>query len=352
MRLLGLTTDQEKNGFVQSSAGPKLTQFWEKEVSIRSVAIVNPAQAVHTYEDLIRDSKATLLKYVSRDRALIDLLHIPQGDKTVTEFLAQVEDQAGLCRVTEVPITEEDLKRLALIAGFKDRSLAEKCLGEEYDLKQVIATAITRESSKANAEAVKVQEGGSVKQVLGEEEGMKESLEKLQGDVQTVIKLQQKGKYSGAAKKTCPNCTFEHEKEGKCPAVGRECRRCGQEAHFSRSSLCKGRATKSSTTRRVEDDELPADWEEANYSSEEEDTVGRVEEVASAHHRHGKRDPGDHSQGPSPPGDRGTGRGCSTGGTGSGGRSGRSRTSQRNLVSYNSIYICVICKDRGSIVQM
>ena len=50
---------------------------------------------------------------------------------------------------------------MALIAGFKDRTLAEKCLGEEYDLKQVVATAITRESSKANAEAVKVQENSS-----------------------------------------------------------------------------------------------------------------------------------------------------------------------------------------------
>ena len=30
-------------------------------------------------------------------------------------------------------------------------------LGEEYDLRQVIATAVTRESSMANAEAVKVQ---------------------------------------------------------------------------------------------------------------------------------------------------------------------------------------------------
>ena len=32
---------------------------------IRLVAIVNPAQAAHTYEELIKDSKATLLKYVS-----------------------------------------------------------------------------------------------------------------------------------------------------------------------------------------------------------------------------------------------------------------------------------------------
>ena len=215
---------------------------------------------------------------MSRDRAIIDLLHIPQGDKTVTEFLALVEDQAALCRVTEVAITEDDLKRLALIAGFKDRSLAEKRLGEEYDLRQVIATAITRESSKSNAEAVKVHEAGTVKQVHREEEGMKDTLEKLRGDMQTVMKLQQKGKYSGSAKKTCPNCTFEHEREGKCPAVGRECRRCGQEGHFSRSSICKGRTIKSSTTRRVGDDDLPSDWEEANYSSGDEDVVCRVEE--------------------------------------------------------------------------
>ena len=54
-------------------------------------------------------------------RAIIDLLHIPHGDKTATEFLALVEDQAALCRVGEVAITEDDLKRLALIAGFRDR---------------------------------------------------------------------------------------------------------------------------------------------------------------------------------------------------------------------------------------
>ena len=96
------------------------------------------------------------LRYVSRNRTIIDLLHMPQGDLSITEFVVQVEDQAALCRVGEVAITEDDLKRLALIAGFKDRTLAEKCLGEEYDLRQVIATAITRESSKANVEAVKV----------------------------------------------------------------------------------------------------------------------------------------------------------------------------------------------------
>ena len=41
-----------------------------------------------------------------------------------------MEDHAFLCRVAEIAITVDDLKRLALIAGFKNRTLAEKCLGE------------------------------------------------------------------------------------------------------------------------------------------------------------------------------------------------------------------------------
>ena len=190
MRLLGITTNQQKTSFVQSSAGTELSMFWEKEARIRWVATENPAQAAHTYEEIITTSKNTLLRYVSRDRAIIDLLHLPQGDKSVTEFVAQVEDQTALYRVGEVAITEDDLKRLALITGFKDRSLAEKCLGEEYDLRQVIAMAITRESSKSNAEAVRVQESTVVKLVNTDNGGLEEKLQKLQVDVDTVMKLQ------------------------------------------------------------------------------------------------------------------------------------------------------------------
>ena len=53
IRLLGLTTDTQKNSFVQSSAGPELTQYWEKEARIRWEATLNPAQAAHMYEELI-----------------------------------------------------------------------------------------------------------------------------------------------------------------------------------------------------------------------------------------------------------------------------------------------------------
>ena len=67
------------------------------------MATVDPVQVAHTYQEIITLSKIALLKYVSRDRAFIDLLHMPQGDKSITEFVALVEDQAALCRVGRWP---------------------------------------------------------------------------------------------------------------------------------------------------------------------------------------------------------------------------------------------------------
>ncbi len=64
----------------------------------------------HTYIELIQLSKETLLKYVSRDRALIDMLHMPQGDCSIMEFVGRVEDQAALCRVGERAITENNIE--------------------------------------------------------------------------------------------------------------------------------------------------------------------------------------------------------------------------------------------------
>ena len=56
------------------------------------------------------------------------------------EFLAKVEDQARLCRAKN-RITEDDLIRMTLIAGFPDRLMAEKVLAEEQTL---VATICAR----------------------------------------------------------------------------------------------------------------------------------------------------------------------------------------------------------------
>ena len=40
------------------------------------------------------------------------------------------------------------MKRISLLGGLRDRTLAEKARAEEYTLKQLIQAAVNRESSK------------------------------------------------------------------------------------------------------------------------------------------------------------------------------------------------------------
>ena len=101
----------------------------------------------------MEETKKVILKLVSRDRAIIDLLRMEQDNRTFMEFLAEVEDQEYLCRTDELRLTGDDLKRMSLIAGMKDRTLAEKAIAEGYSLQQVIQAGVNRESSRANAEA-------------------------------------------------------------------------------------------------------------------------------------------------------------------------------------------------------
>ena len=85
---------------------------------------------------MVGDTKKTLLKLVSRDRAIIDLLRMEQGTRSFMEYLS--EDQTYLCQAEE-RLTGEHLKRISIL---KDRTLAEKALAEEYTLKTIIQAAI------------------------------------------------------------------------------------------------------------------------------------------------------------------------------------------------------------------
>ena len=61
-------------------------------------------QDAHNYDEIVEESKKELLAMVNRDRAVIDLLRMSQGDKMAMEFVAAAEDQALLCRADSVPI--------------------------------------------------------------------------------------------------------------------------------------------------------------------------------------------------------------------------------------------------------
>ena len=117
---------------------------------------------------------------------------------------------------------------------------------------------------------VKVQEATKVKAV--EDENLEEVVQRLQTELDQVRKVQKKGKYRGQhSKRTCKDCTLEHNKDTRCPVTGKECRRCDKEGHFSRSSNYKG---KDGTAKRVQQDE--DDYSKANWSSDEDETVNRV----------------------------------------------------------------------------
>ena len=161
MNFLRIENDHEKLNFIRSCAGAELTTFWEKEARIRFTAVLADQECgieaadAHTYGQVLEESKRALLTVVSRDRAVIELLRMEQGSRNFMDFLAEVEDQEYICRVDERPITGDDLKRMSLIAGMKDRTLAEKAMAEEYSLADLVKAAITRESSRANADAMR-----------------------------------------------------------------------------------------------------------------------------------------------------------------------------------------------------
>ena len=118
---------------------------------------------------MVENTKLTLLKLVSKDRAIIDLLRMEQGSRGFMDFLPDVEDQMHLCHSWET-LTGEDMKRISLLGGLKDRTLAEKALAEEYSLKQIIQAAVNRESSRANAEALRNRPTGNVSRLYEVEE--------------------------------------------------------------------------------------------------------------------------------------------------------------------------------------
>ena len=239
---LRLNTDKEKIGFIRSCAGAELSDFWTKKARIKFVKILPDglrgleAQAAHTYQQINDESQTALLKLVSRDRAIIDLLRLEQGTQSSINFLSEVEDQEHLCRMEEMSLASQDMQRMSLIVGMKDRTLAEKAIVEEYTLMQVIQAGVNRETSKANVEAIQARPHNTVHRVekkLYQGGDLDARINYLQAELEDVMKIRKSGRYSGRTSSSqeeikgdkCRKCTYEHGK-GRCPAEGRKCNIC------------------------------------------------------------------------------------------------------------------------------
>ena len=185
MRFLKIINDKEKINFLRSCGGPELTEFWSKEARI-------DFGDGETYEAITAETKKALLKFVNKDRALIDLLRMEQGNRNFTDFLSEVEDQEYLCRIDEQALTGEDLKRISLIAGMRDRTLAEKALAEEFSLTDIIKAGITREASKANVDAIRTKQTSNINRVeekIDYQKQMKQNVSQQSKDMQEYLSV-------------------------------------------------------------------------------------------------------------------------------------------------------------------
>ena len=282
MEFMGVTQDKQKRSLLRSWAGRELLNFWEKEVRIkftateeipaRDGAAAIPAVAEDSYDTIITKTRTEILKHVNRDRSIIDLLNMKQGDETWMQFISELETAADLCRLDTEPFTREDAVRVAALAGMRDRLLAEKALAEKYKLETLVSVGATRETSKDTAQAIQGPggqvsrfQGLALKRVpeMGHEvapgillEGDSVTEEDIDTAISnlTVMKLKKAGKYSvrrkdqftrpaGAATKSysdCSNCKSKHE-QGRCPASGKTCFDCDQANHFAGSKACAKR---------------------------------------------------------------------------------------------------------------
>jgi hypothetical protein len=178
-----------------------------------------------------------------------------------------------------------------LLAGLKDRSLAEKAIAEEMDLKKIIQAATNRESSKINADVIRYRPTNNINRLEEEEEGeyrggtREARLNHLQQEVEEkqeqIWKLKKMGKYSGRnkgddGKERCVKCTYEkHVGSRTCPAEERNCNTCDERGHFTNSKLCTGKKKKKSA-RRVREEQSELDTSSESSDSEVEEKVNRV----------------------------------------------------------------------------
>ena len=210
---MGITGDTRKVALLKSWAGRTLLNFWEKEARIQLEKIPRipaaggqaevPEIPADTFENIIKKTKVELLKHVSRDRSLTDLLQMKQGDDTWMQFISDVEDAADLCRLDTKPLTREDAIRVAALAGMRDRLLAEKALSEEFSLQKLISVGTTRETSRSNVEAMEGSKTGTIKRIPGRatasSSGEQHQLAPgivLEGEEISVMKMKKAGKYS------------------------------------------------------------------------------------------------------------------------------------------------------------
>ena len=234
-----------------------------------------------TYGSALARIRAHCGTHVNLSMTMFRLMHARQGDKTVMEFLNELDVLSTQCQLDTYPYTRERAQKDAFIFGTSDDRLRQEALAKDLDLQALVKTALGYEQSRKSSTAIKAEAGDQVRKLYSEDE------------VEEIVARVTKGRYSSAGgtapNKTtgrtekgntgknphCRNCPphYRPHPPGRCPARGKTCVLCGEKGHFVGAENCTRSRVRFTT-------------EEGDYHYGSEDGVGRIMDVAQLGNTH------------------------------------------------------------------
>ena len=256
---LGVKDDDQKLNLLLLWGGRDLRKL------AKAAGVDTKSDPPTSYKAAITKIQAHFGKHVNLSMAVFRLMHARQGEKTVTEFLDELDTLSTQCQFDTNPYTQERAKKDAYIFGTSDDRLRQEALAKDPDLQTLIKTALGYEQARKSSGAIKSETGEPVARIA------------LRGRYST-----NRGAAAGPrpSSQKCKNCPphYRPHPPGRCPARGKTCALCGEKNHFVGAVNC----TKAQV-RFTADEE-----DEAVYKFEEDEgnSVGRVVEVGAIRPEH------------------------------------------------------------------
>ena len=255
---LGVKDDSQKLNLLLLWGGRDLRKL-AKAAGVDTEAVPPP-----TCKSAIALIRSHCGKHVNLSMAMFRLMHARQGDKTVTEFLDELEALSSQCQFDTNPYSQERAKKDAFIFGTSDDRLRQEALAKDPDLQTLVKTALGYEQARKSSGAIKLEAGEAVARVT------------VRGRYSTnrPAKSAPVSQGNRNTRPRCKNCPphYRPHPPGRCPARGKTCALCGEKNHFVGAMNC----TKAQVRFTAEEDA-----EEYQYGDDEESSVGRVVEIST-----------------------------------------------------------------------
>ncbi|KAF0294562.1 hypothetical protein FJT64_007776 [Amphibalanus amphitrite] len=254
---LGVTDDTQKLNLLLLWGGRDLRKL------AKVAGVDTESDPPTTFKAAIVQIRAHCRQHVNLSMAVFRLMHARQGEKTVTEFLDELDSLATQCQFDTNPYTPERAKKDAFIFGTSDERLRQEALARDPDLQTLVKSALGYEQARKSSGAIQSEVGESVARV--------DTRGRYSINQPTRTPSGQGGRGAGPRVR-CKNCPphYRPHPPGRCPARGKTCALCGEKNHFVGAASC----TKAQVRFTAEDDE-----EAYRFEVDDKNSVGRVVEV-------------------------------------------------------------------------